>query len=406
MLKATTATFLDTRRIKKNGTYPVKVRVTFERWQKYYPTPIDLTKDDYEKVMFGKRQTSSEKSLKIKIDAFEKKAIEVIEKLSVFTWSNFEKQFLSNRAAKDEIFLAFEERAKELRLAGQIGTAVAYECSQRSLNEFAPKTRFADITPEFLRNYEKWMVKKGNSLTTVSMYLRSLRTLFNNVIAEGFLTQEYYPFGKRKYEVPTGNNIKKALTLQDIAKIYYYKPKQEFAQMSKDYWFFMYLCNGINVKDMCLLKYENIKGDVLEYERAKTARTKRKIEPIRVMLSEDLKAIINKWGNKKKDNNTYVFPVLNKELDAENERRLIQQLTHVINDNMKKVAKELEIDGNVTTYAARHSFATILQRSGASTEFISEALGHSNVRTTQSYLAGFEDESKKEAIKALIAFKI
>ena len=102
---------------------------------------------------------------------------------------------------------------------------------------------------------------------------------------------------------------------------------------------------------------------------------------------------------------TYIFPVLSPNLAPERERQLIQQLTHVINDNMKTVVKAIGIENDVTTYAARHSFATILQRSGASTEFISEALGHSNVRTTQNYLAGFEDEAKKETVKALIAFK-
>ena len=72
---------------------------------------------------------------------------------------------------------------------------------------------------------------------------------------------------------------------------------------------------------------------------------------------------------------------------------------------MKIIAKTLNILNDVTTYAARHSFATVLQRSGVGTEFISEALGHSNVKTTQNYLAGFEDESKRETIKALTAFK-
>lgn len=71
---------------------------------------------------------------------------------------------------------------------------------------------------------------------------------------------------------------------------------------------------------------------------------------------------------------------------------------------MKGIARKLEITNDITTYAARHSFATVLQRSGASTEFISEALGHSNVKTTQNYLAGFEDDRKKEIVKALTAF--
>jgi site-specific recombinase XerD len=71
---------------------------------------------------------------------------------------------------------------------------------------------------------------------------------------------------------------------------------------------------------------------------------------------------------------------------------------------MKIIANDLGITRDVTTYAARHSFATILQRSGVSVEFISEALGHSNVKTTQNYLGGFEDDRKKEVAKLLTDF--
>ena len=117
------------------------------------------------------------------------------------------------------------------------------------------------------------MLGNGNSITTAGIYLRSLRTLFNIAIAEGLLTKEYYPFGKRNYEIPTSNNVKKALTLKDIGTIYKHKLEPGSpAERARDYWIFMYLCNGINVKDLCLLKYDNIKGDVLEFERAKTIR--------------------------------------------------------------------------------------------------------------------------------------
>ena len=403
---AKTSIILDTRRKKQNGQYPVKLRITFERKQRYYTTPYDLTEKAYQKVIFAVRQSDDEKTLKRHIQSFENKAREIIQGLPVFNWINFEKRYLSNRGARETIAFAFEERINELKEAQQIGTAVSYECSQRSLNKFSKDAKFADVTPEFLHQYEKWMLNQGKSVTTISIYLRSLRTLFNNAIGEGVLTKELYPFGKRKYEIPTGNNIKKALTLNDIAAIYYHKPEfKSNCDMAKDYWLFMYLCNGINMKDLCLLKYENIKGDVLEFERAKTVRTKRKVEPIRVALVEDANIIIKKWGNKAKDKDTYIFPVLKKGLTAERERQLIQQRTQVVNTHMKSIAASLKITNDITTYAARHSFATILQRSGASISFIGEALGHSNIKTTQNYLAGFEDDTKKETVRALTAFK-
>lgn len=405
MGKATTSTFLDKRKIKSDNTYPVKLRITYERKQQYYPTPYHLTSTEFERIMFSKKLAEKEKILKKKITSYENKALDILRTLPLFTWKTFEKHYLTDRGAKDSINQAFSEYAKSLREEGRIGTAVSYECAQKSLETFGPGLKFVDITPDHLRKYENWMLQKGNSVTTVGIYLRSLRTLFNNAIEDGALTKEYYPFGKKRYEIPTANNIKKALTLKDIGLIYHYKPKPgSMEEKAKDYWVFMYLCNGMNVKDMSLLKHENIKGDVLEFIRAKTIRTKRKVEPIRAVLTNDVKNIISKWGNENKDANGFIFPILENELTPVRERQLIQQLTRVINDYMKSIAKDLKITQDVTTYAARHSFSTILQRSGASTEFISEALGHSNVKTTANYLAGFEDDSKREHAKALTAF--
>lgn len=401
-----TAIVLDTRKVKKDNTFPVKLRITFERKQKYYPTPFSFSIKDFERLMFGKKFSEKEKVSKRALTEIENKALDIIKSLSLFSWESFEKHLFTNKGAKYSIHFAFSEYANELRKNGRIGTAVSYECAQNSLKKFAPGAKFADITPGFLNKYEKWMLANGNSITTVGIYLRSLRTLFNNAIAEGFFVKEYYPFGKKRYEIPTANNIKKALSLKDIGAIFRYQAEPgSMIDRAKDYWIFMYLCNGINVKDMSLLKYCNLKDEVIEFVRAKTARTKRKVEPIRVILTDELKKIIAKWGNKKIDDNTFIFPILENGLTPERERQLIQQTTHLINDYMKVIAKILGIDKDVTTYSARHSFATVLQRSGASISFISEALGHSSTKTTQSYLAGFEDESKREALKALTAFE-
>ena len=407
MINVKTATVLDTRKIKKDNTYPVKLRVTFERKQRYYSTPYNFVRAEFDKVMYGKRLSEKEKVLKNKVMAFENKAMGIIELMPIFNWDKFEKQFNTNRATKDTVNTAFNEYSKKLKEERRLGTAASYACARVSLNKFFPNSKFTDITPEFLKKYEKWILDAGGSITTVGIYLRSLRTMFNEAIAEGIIQKEFYPFGSKKYEIPTGSNTKKALTLKEIGAIYNFKAKPNTPlEFSKDMWLFMYFCNGINVKDLCLLKYENIKGDFLEFNRAKTARTKRKVEPIRVPLNDDLKGIISRYGNSAKEKGNYIFKILSNGLTPERERELIKQFNSNINDQMKNIATQLGIDGKLTTYVARHSFSTILQRSGASTEFISNALGHSNVITTQNYLAGFEDESKIEISKALTAFKL
>src|SRR6266542_2501135 len=118
-----------------------------------------------------------------------------------------------------------------------------------------------------------------------------------------------------------------------------------------------------------------------------------------------MKAIIDRWGNKNKSANNYIFPILENSLSPQRQYELIQNFVSFINDWMKRILKNLGIDKKATTYVARHTFSTVLKRSGASTEFIQEALGHSDLKTTENYLDSFDKETKKEFAHRLSAFK-
>jgi integrase len=353
--------------------------------------------------MNAKRRTEAENKQFKRINSFLIKAIEALEAIPVFTFDKFEEIYLSNREATDCISVAFDKYIKELKDQDRIGTAVSYECSKKSLNKFRSGLKFADITPELLRRYENWMTEEGNSLTTVGIYLRSLRTIFNRANIDKAL----YPFGenKGKYSIPTGRNIKKALSLKEIKKIIYCELESgSTKEMARDYWVFIYLCNGMNVKDFCKLKWGNIDGDLLTFQREKTKRSKKEQLPTKASLKETTKGIIKKWAVKSVSPESYVFPHLQKGMDVERERQIVQQLTKTINKYMKGMAKDLGINKPVTTYYARHSFATVLRNSGASTEFISEALAHSSQLTTKSYLASFEHETIHKTTDALLNF--
>lgn len=403
MSTATASPFIDRYHPQKDGQCAVSIRITYERKKKYYATGLRLIPKDFDKVITAKRRSEVENVLYKKIIGFQTKANKVIEVLPVFTFGKFEELYFENRQATDSISYAFDKYALELREEKRIGTAVSCECARASIDSFKKDLKFADITPALLRKYENWMLENGRSITSVGIYLRSLRTIFNRANIDKSL----YPFGEgqNKYSIPTGKNIKKALTLQEIAKIFYFNAEpNSTTEMAKDYWIFIYLCNGLNVKDLCQLKHKDIQGNVLTYERAKTKRSKNNGEKITVSLKAEAKAIISKWGQLSINPNTYVFPHLKKGMTAETERKVIQQVTKTVNKYMKRIAEKLELRKDVTTYFARHSFATVLRNSGVSTEFISEALGHSSMKTTQSYLAGFEQETIHKTTDALTAF--
>jgi integrase/recombinase XerD len=391
MKQAEVSIYIDELRPKKDGKCSVKIKVSFNRKRKYFSTGIDLTVDEFEKVFNAKRRTVEQKEIEDKILVFENKAKDIIKKMPLFTFDAFEENYFEQRNTYNSVSFAFDKYIEQLEEEDRVGTASSYRCSKNSLEKFKKNLTFADVSAHFLKSYEEWMLKEGNNLTTIGIYVRNLRAIYNLQKIDKSL----YPFGeaKDKYSIPTGKNIKKALTVEEIAKIYNYKADSKSTkEMAKDYWIFLYLCNGMNVKDFCLLKWGDIDGDMLTYNRAKTQRSKKESKSISVALKSETMEIIKKWGQPSISKDAYIFPHLELGMSAEKQRKTYQQLTKTINKYMKQIATELNLNKEVTTYFARHSFATVLKRSGANIGMISDLLGHSSVGVTESYLDGFEKE--------------
>ena len=274
--KAQASIYLDELRVKKNGKCAVKIRITYNRQRSYFPTGIDLTPEEFEQVMHGQRRTADQREALLKLNHLFGKAETLIDKLPVFTFSTFEENYLEQRNTLNSVSFAFDKYIEQLIGEKRIGTAVTYKCARNSIAEFRKNLTFAEVTPELLKKYESKMLKEGNSISTVGIYLRSFRAIYNQ---QG-IDKSLYPFGeqKNKYSIPTSRNIKKALTLEEIGKIYHYAaPTGSTKEMAKDYWLFLYLCNGMNVKDFCLLKWSNIDGANAYLQKSQNrAKQKRK----------------------------------------------------------------------------------------------------------------------------------
>lgn len=254
--------------------------------------------------------------------------------------------------------------------------------------------KVSQITPDFLKGYEKWMTDNGRSLTTVGMYLRALRTIFNLAIENEVIDASKYPF--KKYTIPAPQKISRTLKKEEIKLIINYTAKREADAIALDYWVFSFISNGMNFKDIALLKYGNINGDFIEFRRAKTKRTtKYNSLPIMVPLDGSLLFIINKLGNKSKKKEDYIFPILKHGLTPQQEYVRIKTFVRNTNKRLTRIGIELGLSLKVTSYVARHCFATIQKNNNAPLAYISEALGHSNLKTTQNYFGRFEDEGLK-----------
>ncbi len=405
----TTGIYLDTRRSDKDGAYPVKLRITYKRHSRLYKTKFRLTEDDFQKAM-GERPRNEFKELHRKFISVEKNALEVIGNLRSFSFDSFKRRFDSNTGDQGNLFSAFTEYIAGLDEDDRVGNSSVYVAAQHSLEKFHPGgvLNFHEITAKFLKQYEKWMLEKeNNSTTSVGIYLRCVRRLYNRAIRDGFAKLEEYPFGRERdqYQIPEPRNVKKALELKDIEKIFGYKAEENSQEaFSRDIWVFSYLCNGINMKDICLLRYTDITNDTIVFRRAKTIQTNRKSKSIEVIRTAEVNKIIKNWGQKRVTSNAYLFPFLTEDLTSKQQTAKIRQATKQVNKYIRRIAGKLKLKSDVTTYTARHSFATILKRAGANTSFISEALGHSDLPTTEAYLGSFGIDLKKEMAAHLTNF--
>jgi len=389
----TVSPFLDNRRQIKSGCYPVKIRVTYRRERKYYSTGKSLSVSDWERL----EKTRNTELLCVKKDlqvSFEK-VQEVVQTLE--SEGKFSLNALNIRLGKcvnDTLNSAFQAKIDSLVEAGAIGNSMTYSCAFRHLEKYAgTKIPFGSITVDWLKKYEKAMLAEGKSYTTISMYIRSMRALFNEAKNVGIIKDIQYPFGKGKYEIPTGKGRKMALNLQQIKQVITYSDGAEATEHYRDLWFFSYLCNGININDMLKLKYVNIDNDEIHFYRSKTIHTSKEKKEIEALLTPEMKKIIERWGNPDQNPDNYVFPFLTGNETPIEQKKRILDITCRINKHMKKIGKSLGISG-ISTYTARHSFASVLKRSGANIAYISESLGHSDLRTTENYLASFEKEER------------
>lgn len=399
-----------------NGNYPIRLQVytSNPKKRKRYATKIDASEEDYHGAFCSEKVRKHYKPLRLTLDALTTKAEKIAKELDPFTFEQFEKKMFRKIGQGSKVDFQYSEVIESYIANGQVGTAQSYLDSKRSLTKFCKEVKkmkfdklvFTDITKEWLLEYERFMLNTlERSITTVGIYLRPLRALFNKAISEKEIEVDFYPFGKRKYQIPTKKNKKKALNTKQLKALFNAEPANESQEKAKDFWFFTYACNGINMKDILLLKYADIENGKIEFVRAKTKlTTKGNQKTITFYLNDYSKSIIDKYGNENTSPDTLIFDVLNGSEKPIEQLKKIKNFTQFVNKNMQKLCLANSLP-KISTYWARHTFATQSIRKGASMEFMQESLGHKDMKTTLSYFAGFDSETKKDFADQLMNFE-
>ena len=296
-LKPSVTIWLDTRRAKKDGRYPVKIEITHRRKQYYYPTQISLTESEFSHVISnkpGKKLTEA----RAKLQEFERQANASVDKIaedlnSEFTVELFEKYLGISAPDYNDVYKCIQRKVDLLKEKGRIKTAEGYESAIKIFKKYtgADTLSFNEVDKKFLEGFEIYMLKQKKSMTTVGIYSRYLRSIFNEAIDEKLVYPEIYPFGRNKYQIPQPANNKRALPDVDLIKLFQYTPEENtWEEYAKDMWMLSLLCQGMNMKDIANLRYKNIQDDKILFTREKTKRTKKASQtPIVVYLDDEAK---------------------------------------------------------------------------------------------------------------------
>ena len=410
-MNTTIEAVLYTSKTLSNGQHPIMLRLTKNRKRKYISLHISLAPQYWDAEKCKPRRNCPDKE---RIEALIQQKTQELQS-QVMDFKTSDKEYTLNtllekasrkvvRQTVGEYLNGYIDR---LLAANRVGNAKTFHELRTSLTKFCRSLDFyfIDIDAEWLKRYEQWLrVERHYSDNSIGIRFRSLRVLYNSAITDGLIKKTDYPFDTFKVSRFKEATAKRSLTKEDIRRIMdcevrtltkYPKP---FLQLAKDLFLFSYLSCGINLTDILHIRYADIVDRRLVFNRQKTGK----------LLSFQLQPAaldnLDKYRQPNAHPQDYIFPVLRRSIHvtAQQQYGRVQRTNKRINRYLKLIGEHLHLPITLTTYVARHSFATVLKRSGVSTSIISESLGHSSEKITQIYLDSFENSQIDAAMQNLL----
>ncbi len=410
-MNTTIEAVLYTSKTLSNGQHPIMLRLTKNRKRKYISLHISLTPQYWDAEKCKPRRNCPDKE---RIEALIQQKTQELQS-QVMDFKTNDKEYTLNtlveKASHKVVRQTVEEYLNDyinrLLAEKRIGNAKTFQELRTSLTKFCCSLDFyfIDIDTEWLKRYEQWLrVERHYSENSIGIRFRSLRVLYNSAIADGLIRKADYPFDTFKVSKFKEATAKRSLTKEDIRRIMdcevqmltkYPKP---FLHLAKDLFLFSYLSCGINLTDILHIRHADIVDGRLVINRQKTGKL------LSFQLQPAALDIIDKYRRRNAHPQDYIFPVLRRSvhITAQQQYARVQRTNKRVNRYLKLIGEHLHLPIALTTYVARHSFATVLKRSGVSTAIISESLGHSSEKITQIYLDSFENSQIDAAMAHLL----
>lgn len=308
--------------------------------------------------------------------------------------------------SKNEITLQkmFSIVIDELRENSRWGTAHIYQATSNAFSAFVNNQPLPlrKLNSAVLKRFENHLRQRNCSWNTVSTYIKAIRSTYNCAV-----DMKYARYVPRLFEhVYTGTRAdrKKALETSDIS---YLVREAEMGiretnylsknQKTRIFFVLMFMLRGIPFVDLAYLHKRDLQGNVLAYRRRKTGRA------LTVMLTPEVMQLIRMVADRNQDS-PYLFPILQSEEGSEAAYREYQSALRTFNRRLSALKQSIGMKSALSTYAARHTWATMAYYCEIHPGIISEAMGHSSITVTETYLKPFNNKKIDEANRIVISF--
>ncbi|WP_186971795.1 site-specific integrase [uncultured Bacteroides sp.] len=302
---------------------------------------------------------------------------------------------VERKNAKDDLRLYMPEVIGMLKREGKFPAMHVYACTLRSYEKFCaeerhPKNATASLsmqeifTPERLKEYEDWLAGQQSSPNTISTYMRTLQAVYNRWMSPGI--EGYNPVLFKDVYTKVESRTKRALTAEQMEQL----RNTDFSvltlrqQQVLTYFLLMFMLRGMPFIDLAHLRKSDLRNRRITYRRHKTGKL------MVVDVPPDAMRLLQKYRDK--TDSEYLFPLLHGGLFMEEHHHRYQETLRHFNRELARLMKQLLPGVSVSSYTARHTWATLAYHSGVPVGLISQSLGHSSIRVTMTYLKPFDAE--------------
>ena len=300
-----------------------------------------------------------------------------------------------------KVLTFMKQVANGLQVEGNFGTAHVYRSSLNAIIAYRGKSDFffSEVSSEWLKGFEVHLRNRGCSWNTVSTYMRTFRAVYNRAV--NLRKAPYVPYLFRFVYTGTRADHKRALADDDMKKIFVNLSRKPGVSLpvrqAQELFILMFLLRGMPFVDLAYLRKSDLRDDVITYRRRKTGH------PLSVTLTPEAMILIKKYMNRD-SSSPYLFSFLKSREGTKEAYREYQLALRSFNQRLMLLGELLGLGDKLSSYTARHTWATTAYYCEIHPGIISEAMGHSSITVTETYLKPFQDKKIDEANKQVLDF--